>query len=265
MTRLIENDIELLAVQRLKSLGFQYIYAPDIAPDGESPERSSYEEPLLINRLFSAIQKINPSIPYEAQQEALKEIQRINSPDLIANNEAFHRMITEGIKVIYQKNGHQRGDLVWLIDFESPENNEFVVANQFTLVENNQAKRPDVILFINGLPLVAMELKNAASENATIKTAYKQFQTYKEVIPGLFTYNGFMIISDGLEAKAGTISAGFTRFMSWKTADGKIEASHLTGQLETLINGMLNKKTLLDLIRHFIVFEKSKKKTLRQV
>lgn len=259
MTRLIENDIELLAIQRLENLGYNYIYAPDIAPDGEKPERTSYEEPLLINRLFSAIQKINPSVPYEAQQEALKEIQRINSPELLTNNEIFHRMLTEGIKVTYQKDGNPRGDLVWLIDFNNPDNNEFVVANQFTIIENNQVKKPDVILFINGIPLVVMELKNAASENASIKSAFKQFQTYKETIPSLFTYNGFMVISDGLEAKAGSISAGFTRFMAWKTADGEVEASYLTGQLETLINGMLDKRTLLDLIRHFIVFEKSKK------
>ncbi len=139
------------------------------------------------------------------------------------------------------------------------ENNEFVVANQFTVIEDGNTKRPDVILFVNGIPLVVIELKNPADENATIKSAYKQLQTYKSIIPSLFNYNGFMIISDGLEAKAGSLSAGITRFMSWKSADGKEEASHLVSQLETLINGMLNKETLLDLIRHFVVFEKSKK------
>ncbi len=168
-------------------------------------------------------------------------------------------MLTEGVKVSYQKDGNQRGDLVWLIDFENWENNEFVVANQFTVIEDGNTKRPDVILFVNGIPLVVIELKNPADENATIKSAYKQLQTYKTIIPSLFTYNGFMIISDGLEAKAGSLSAGMTRFMSWKSADGKEEASHLVSQLETLINGMLNKETLLDLIRHFVVFEKSKK------
>jgi type I restriction enzyme, R subunit len=259
MTKITESNIELLAIQRFEALGFQYIYAPDIAPDADNPERHSYAELLLFNRLQSAIHKINPAIPQEARQEAVKEIQRINSPDLIANNETFHRMLTEGIKVNYQKDGNTRGDLVWLIDYAHPERNEFVVANQFTITENNQSKRPDIILFINGLPLVVIELKNAASENATIKSAFNQFETYKKAIPGLFTYNGFVVISDGLEAKAGSLSAGLTRFMAWKTADGKTEASPLTGQLETLISGMLNKKTLIDLIRHFIVFEKSKK------
>lgn len=259
MTRLTEHKIENFAINLLERLGYQYVYAPDIAPDTEQAERSSYEEVLLLGRLKEAISRINPRIPHDNQEEALKEIQRINSPELLTNNEAFHRMLTEGINVSYQKDGNQRGDLVWLIDFENWENNEFVAANQFTVIEDGNTKRPDVILFVNGIPLVVMELKNAADENATIKSAYKQLQTYKTIIPNLFTYNGFMIITDGLEAKAGSLSAGISRFMSWKSADGKEEASHLVSQLETLINGMLNKETLLDLIRHFVVFEKSKK------
>ena len=259
MTRITENTIEEFAIELLERLGYQYIYAPDIAHDGERPERNSYEDVLLSERLQNAIRRINPKVPIDSQEEALKEIQRINSPELLANNEAFHRMLTEGINVSYQKDGHQRGDLVWLIDFEHPENNEFIVANQFTVIENGNNKRPDVILFVNGIPLVVIELKNPADENATVKSAFKQLQTYKKIIPSLFTYNGLMIISDGLEAKAGSLSAGLTRFMAWKSADGKEEASNLVSQLETLINGMLNKETLLDLIRHFVVFEKSKK------
>ncbi|MEQ1767760.1 MAG: type I restriction endonuclease, partial [Methylotenera sp.] len=202
---------------------------------------------------------INPTLPAAALDEAVKVVQRISSPELLANNEAFHRLLTEGVNVSYQKDGNTRGDLVWLIDFANPDNNEFVVANQFTIIENNQNKRPDIILFVNGLPLVVIELKNAADENTTLTSAYRQLETYKQTIPSLFTYNGFVVISDGLEAKAGSISAGLSRFMAWKSADGKGEASHLISQLETLINGMLNKATLLDLIRHFIVFEKSSK------
>ena len=259
MTRISENTIEEFAVELLEGLGYHYIYAPEIAHDGDRPERISYEEVLLTGRLQDAIRRINPTIPIDSQEEALKEVQRINSPELIANNEAFHRLLTEGIKVTFQKDGEERGDLVWLVDFDNPENNEFVVANQFTVVENGNNKRPDVILFVNGIPLVVIELKNPADENATIKSAYKQLQTYKSVIPTLFTYNGFMIVSDGLEAKAGSLSAGFTRFMSWKSEDGKAEASNLVSQLEVLIKGMLNKETLLDLIKSFIVFEKSKK------
>ena len=177
----------------------------------------------------------------------------------MANNEAFHRLLTEGIPVSKRVDGDDRGDRVWLVDLKNPYNNDFVVANQFTVVENNNNKRPDVILFVNGIPLVVIELKNAADENATIYSAFKQIETYKTIIPTLFTFNGFVVISDGLEAKAGSISAGFSRFMAWKSADGKAEASHLVSQLETLILGMLNKETLIDLIRHFIVFEKSKR------
>ena len=262
MTKITESDIEKFAIELLERLGYQSIYAPDIAPDGNRPERDSYAEILLIKRLQHAIRSINPEIPDDSQQQALTEIQRINSLELLTNNETFHRMLTEGINVSYQQDGHQRGDLVGLIDFKNPENNEFIVANQFTVIENGNNKRPDIILFVNGIPLVVIELKNPADEKATVKSAYKQLQTYKETIPSLFTYNGLMIISDGLEAKAGSLSAGLTRFMTWKSADGKEEASNLVSQLETLINGMLNKKTLLDLIRHFVVFEKSKKEDI---
>ncbi len=257
--KVTESEIEKFAIELLEKQGYQYIYGPSIAPDSETTERQSFEDVLLIERLQTAVGRINPSIPADIREDAIKQIQRLNSPELIANNEAFHRMLTEGINVSYRKDGNSRGDLVWLIDFKNPDNNEFLVANQFTVIENNVNKRPDVILFINGLPLVVIELKNPADENATINSAFQQLQTYKQAIPSLFNYNGFMIISDGLEARAGSISAGLSRFMAWKTADGKVEASPLIGQLETLIKGMLNKKTLLDLIRHFIVFEKSKK------
>jgi type I restriction enzyme R subunit len=259
MTKITENAIEAFCIERLEKQGYEYIYAPDIAPDSDNPQRSSFDEVLLSARLADAVARINPTIPHDAQIEAIKEVSRIRSPEQLTNNETFHRMLTEGVKVSYQQDGNQRGDLVWLVDFVNSENNDFVVANQLTVTENGMNKRPDVVLFVNGLPLVVIELKNAADENATIKTAFKQLQTYKQAIPSLFTYNGLLVISDGLEAKAGSLSARLSRFMNWKTADGKIEASHLVSQLETLIKGMLNKETLLDLIRHFIVFEKSKR------
>ena len=257
--RLTESAIEDFAIKLFERLGYSYVYAPDIAPDGEQPERSHYGEVLLTGRLEAALKRINPKLSSAMLQDALKEVQRIHSPDLLANNEAFHRLLTEGVKVSRQQDGNQRGDLAWLIDFAKPENNEFVVANQFTVIENHQNKRPDLVLFVNGIPLLVIELKNAIDENATIKTAYQQLETYKQAISSLFTSNALLVISDGLEAKGGSLSAGLSRFMSWKSADGKAEASHLVSQLETLILGMLNKTTLLDLLRHFIVFEKSKK------
>ena len=259
MSRITESAIENFAIGLLERQGYRYIYGPDIAPDSDMPQRASFETVLLIESLRTAVARINPNIPPETREDAIRQVLRIGTPDLLANNEAFHRMLTEGITVSYQKNGNSRGDLVWLIDWHRPDNNDFVVLNQFTIIENHQNKRPDIILLVNGLPLVVIELKNPADENATLQMAFKQIQTYKQTIPSLFTYNSFVIISDGLEAKAGTISAGFSRFMAWKSADGKLEASRLVGQLEILIVDMLGQKTLLDLIRHFVVFEKSKK------
>ena len=257
--KLTESAIEEFAIHLFERQGYNSLYGPDIAPDGTSPERRHYDEVLLTGRLEEALRRINPRHSPSVLQTALKEVQRIHSPDLLANNEAFHRLLTEGVGVSYQQNGNERGDLVRLIDFDTPENNEFVVANQFTVIENHQNKRPDLVLFVNGIPLVVLELKNAADENATIKSAFRQIETYKQAVPALFTSNAIIVISDGLEARAGSLSAGFSRFMAWKSADGKAEASHLVSQLETLITGMLNKATLLDLVRHFIVFEKSKR------
>ena len=260
MSKITENEIEEFAIELLESQGFQYLYGPHIAADGETPMRSGFDDVLLAEKLRSAIDRLNPSVPASAREDALKQVLRVHSPEMLDGNEAFHKMLTEGVKVGYQKDGRERGDLAWLVDFDNPDNNEFHVVNQFTVIENESNKRPDVILFVNGLPLVVIELKNAGDENATVHSAYKQIQTYKSTIPSLFTYNSVLVISDGLEAKAGSLTAGMSRFMAWKSADGQNEASKLIGQLETLINGMLNKKTLLDLIQNFILFEKTKKK-----
>jgi type I restriction enzyme R subunit len=257
--RITESSVEEFAIELLEGLGYEYMAGPDTAPDGEKAERKSLEDVLLLDRLRKAVDAINPTIPPEAREDAIKQIQRLNFPELIANNEAFHRMLTEGIKVTYQKDDVQRGDLVWLVDFKHPEDNEFLVVNQFTVVQNNINKRPDLILFVNGIPLVVIELKNPADEQATVHSAFRQVQTYKEMIPNLFYYNGFIVISDGLEAKAGSISYDYTHFMAWKSIDGKKDESYLISQLETLIKGMLNRKTLLDIIRHFIVFDKSRR------
>lgn len=260
MIKINESEIETFAIKLLQRLGYEHLYAPDSGPGTDAPERSRYDEVVLARRLNAAVRRINPALPDSAVQEAIRKVAQVQSPDLLACNEAFHRMLTEGVSVSYQKDGAVRGDRVWLVDFTHPDRNEFVVANQLTVTENNQEKRPDVVLFINGLPLVVIELKNPADENATVDSAFRQIQTYKDAIPSLFAYNTFCVIADGLEARAGSISASKSRFTAWKSADGKTEASHLVGQLEVLINGMLNKETLLDLVRHFIVFEKTSKK-----
>ena len=254
-----ELEIEKLAINLLEKQGYKHIYAPHIAPDSDNPLRNGFDDVLLEQKLKSAIDRINPDTSPEAREDAIRQVRRIHSPELIVGNEEFYIMLTEGVNITTRKNGEDRGDYIKLVDFNNPENNEFNVVNQFTVIENNQNKRPDIILFVNGIPLVVIELKNATNEYATIASAYNQLQTYKQTIPSLFTYNGILVISDGLEAKAGSLSSGLTRFMTWKSADGKTWASHLVSQLEILISGMLNKATLLDLIRNFIVFEKSKK------
>ena len=263
MTKHLESDIEQMLIDQLKSKGYQYLYGPDIAPDGETPMRASFDEVVLRDKLEAAVRKLNPSLPYSVQDEAVKTVLRISSPDVLANNEEFHRLLTEGVPVSVHKDGVERGARVWLIDFNDPWNNEFTVVNQFTIIENGHNRRPDVLLFVNGLPLVIFELKNAADENATIQSAFRQIETYKQQIPSLFTYNALVVISDGLEARAGSLSAGFSRFAAWKSDDGENLASHLVSELEVLVNGMMRKDTLLDLVQSFTVFEKQKQEDLK--
>jgi len=261
-----ENIIEQSAIELLESLGWWYVHGLSIAPGGELEERESFEQVILVNRLRTAVAKLNPHIPPDAQEAAIQKVLRIYSPHLLHNNETFHTQLVEKVKIPYQKDGYERSHEVALIDFENPANNQFLAVNQYTIVENNPAfggtghhKRPDVLLFVNGIPLVVMELKNATDENANLRSAFNQLQTYKATIPSLFTYNAICIISDGLECKAGSVSADFSRFMTWKTSDGIKEDSRFKPQLQTLIKGMLNPTTLLDLVRNFNVFEKTKR------
>ena len=261
-TSISENDIELYTLEDLQELGYDYIHGGIIAPEGTASERQAFSDVILEERLRQAIQKLNPDVPTNAREQALREVLRIKSPDLLADNEAFHKLLIEGVNVQYQTKGQEKSDLVWLVDFENWANNQFLAVNQYTIIENNgrvHNKRPDILLFINGIPMVDIELKNAVGELTSIKKAYQQIQTYKATIPSLFTYNALCIISDGFECKVGTISAGESRYMTWKTSDGKTEASRFTPELDTLVKGMLKPATLIDIIRNFIVFEKAKK------
>ena len=247
-----------MTIELLEARGWKHLFGPDIAPDGATPMRTSLEEVVLREKLTTAARRLNPVLPEALADEAIKTVMRIDSPDLLANNEAFHELLTRGVIVSIYEQGEERGRQVRLVDFDDPWNNDFTVVNQYTVVENGHNYRPDVVLFVNGLPLVVMELKNAADEDATIQGAFRQIETYKSQIPSLFTYNEILVISDGLEARAGTLSSGFSRFTAWKSADGETIASHLVGELEVLLKGMLNPETLLDLVRSFIVFEKDK-------
>jgi len=263
---LYESEIEEFALELLRDEnGYTVLYGPDLL-EGSHPERA-YNEVILKTRLRAAIDRLNPHIPAEAREEAFKKALRTQSLTLIDNNEAFHCLLTEGVDVKFGiGGGKSRTDKVWLVDFDHPENNEFLAVNQFTVVENNTNKRPDIVLFINGLPLIVIELKNPADEKADVQAAFHQLQTYQQVIPSLFTYNAFEIISDGWFAKAGTISSDYSRFMEWKSEDGvRVVDSKHEPELEPLIKGLLNKQTLLDMIRHFIVFENTKEKTMKKV
>jgi len=254
MPPIFESDIEQLVIELLQNQGFSYL-----SPEQQEAERSNLGEVVLKERLKNAIDMLNPSIPDEAKEQALRQVLNLPSQNLIDNNEALHRMLTEGIEVEFMVDGNIRGDKVWLIDWQDILNNEFLASNQFTVIENNINKRPDVVLFVNGLPLVVIELKNPADENATVAKAFTQLQNYKNAIPSLFYYNGFLVASDGLDAKTGTISSDFGRFAAWKSIDGIREDSPTVPQIETLVKGMLKKDILLDLIKQFIVFEKTKK------
>ncbi|MEM4258760.1 MAG: type I restriction endonuclease subunit R [Candidatus Thermoplasmatota archaeon] len=258
MTKFVsEDDVEKLCLEHFKTMGYTILYGPNIAPDGATPERKTYTDVVLLERLKKAVDKINPHIPIEARDEAIKKLLRTEKTTLLENNRAFHHYLVNGIDIEYRKDNRIKGDKVYLFDYKHPEHNDYLAVNQFTIIENNHNRRPDIILFINGLPLVVIELKNPADQEATVFAAYNQLQTYKEQIPSLFKYNEILVISDGLEALAGTITSNKTRFMKWKTIDGTDPPQHLI-ELEILLKGMFTKNVLLDLLRHFIVFEDEK-------
>lgn len=265
MAALISEDhIEQVVIQEFIELGYQYINGTDISPDGSMPERE-YNEVVLKNRLQDAIAKLNPTIPFEAQEEALRKVLRSDSPNLFQNNYTFHKYLTEGVEIEYRKADRIAGDKVWLVDYANPSNNEFLVVNQFTVIEGNTNKRPDVILFVNGLPLVVIELKNATDENATIQSAFNQLQTYKQAIPSLFQYNAMLIASDGWDALYGSLTAPKQFFVPWKSIDGQLVADETIPQMEVMAKGMLNKEVLPDLIRHFTIFHQNKEQITKIV
>jgi type I restriction enzyme R subunit len=264
MAVISEDHIEQVVIEEFIELGYEYINGVEISPEGLYKERE-YNEVVLKNRLQEAIAKINSKVPYEAQEEALRKVLRSDSPELFQNNYQFHKYLTEGIDVEYRKGDRIAGDKVWIIDYENPNNNEFLVVNQFTVIEGNTNKRPDLILFINGLPLVVIELKNAVDENADVHAAFNQLQTYKHAIPSLFQYNALLIASDGWDALYGSLTSPKQFFVPWKSIDGKLVADENIPQMEVMAKGMLNKSVLLDLIRHFTIFHQNKEKITKIV
>ena len=188
-----ESDIELMAIEQLEGMGYTYVYGPEIESKGSNPLRS-YKQVILETKVLEALHRLNPHLNEDKCLEALKQVTNLHSPDMLSNNQAFHRLLTEGINIEVSKDGNTQGEYAWLIDFNEPTNNEFLVINQVTIKEDRWTRRPDLILYVNGLPLVVIELKNA-----TVEGAYMQIQTYQSRIPSLFTYNAFNVISNGLE------------------------------------------------------------------
>ena len=259
-----ESHLEEATLEWFEELNYEIIFGPDIGPEGEYPEREDYGDVVLVERLKEALTRINPKFLDDVVENALRQIMVPQSPSFIMNNKVFQKMITDGIDVsVKQLDGSYRTEKVHAFDFENPLNNEFMVANQFTIVEHGTEKRPDVVVFVNGIPLVVIELKSASDENVDITDAYNQLQTYKMTIPSLFTYNSFMVISDGINARAGTLTSNEDRFMAWRTIDGETIASISIPQLQILIKGMFRRDCFLDIIKHFVLFQSDGTETIK--
>ncbi|WP_407161254.1 type I restriction endonuclease subunit R [Aeromonas caviae] len=251
-----EDQLEQEVLGWLAEVGYRVVCGYDVAPDSDNPWRELFQQVLLRERLREAIARLNPSVPLVAREDALTQVVNLDTPALLSANRAFHRLLVNGVPVQYQRDGETVGDFVRLVDFEQPTANEWLAINQFSIKGPKHTRRPDIILFINGLPLVVLELKNPADVHADIWKAFDQLQTYKEQIPDLFQYNEIMIASDGSEARMGSLSADAERFMQWRTVDGvNLDPYGEFGELETMVRGILTPAMLLDYLRFFVLFE----------
>lgn len=259
MALITEDHVELQSIEWFKDLGYDYACGYDIAPDGETPERTDYRSVTLKDRLLASLKRLNPEIPRSAIDAAFAQLSNPNIPALMSCNRQVHSWITKGVKVSYHEGNQEVGKQLKVIDFENPENNDWLVVNQFTIHGAKQNRRPDVLVFINGLPLAVIELKNVADAKADIWAAYNQLQTYKTDIPDLFNYNTCLVISDGVYARLGSLSANEERFMRWRTIDGvDVDPLGQHRELETLIKGLFSKQVFLNYLRYFCIFEDDK-------
>jgi len=251
-----ESAIEEATLSWFEELGYKTLYGPDIEPEKPDAERAEFTEVVLRTRLRDALARLNPDVPVDALDEAIRKITIPETPSLTVNNRTFHRMLVDGVTVEYrQADGRIAGEPVRIVDFDNPDNNDWLAVNQFTVLEGQITRRPDVVIFVNGLPLAVIELKNPADENATIWTAFNQLQTYKSQISSLFTFNEALVVSDGLQARVGTLTANKEWFMPWRTVDGDDVAPPQVPQLDVLIHGVFEKRRFLDILRYFIVIE----------
>lgn len=252
-----EDLVEQAALAILQAQGLPYLGAEIISPDGSAPERASYGEVLLLGRLEAAVARLNPAIPEDARRDALRQITGVETQSLTEENRRIHKLLVNGVDVEFKADdGSIRGDKVWLVDFDDPDANDWLVTNQFTVIEGKYKRRPDVVMFLNGLPVAVVELKNAASEAATIEHAFAQLQTYKKQIPSLFRTNAVLISSDGLLARIGSLTANEERFMPWRSVTGAADDFTPEGpqEMATLLSGVFDKARFLELLRDFTVF-----------
>ena len=250
-----ESHVEDAALEWLAELSYAVLHGPHISPDGPSPERISYDQVLLTPRLHEALKRLNPHLPAEMLEEVMRKVQQTETPLLIEENRRLHRYLIEGVPVeVAREDGSIGGDVARLIDFDDVDANDWLAVNQYTVVEHSHNRRPDVVLFVNGLPLAVIELKNPGDENATLEGAFNQLQTYKDQIPSLFRTNAALVTSDGLHARLGSLTANLERFMPWRAVDGSAVAPKGVPELETLIEGVFEKTRFLTLIRDFTVF-----------
>jgi type I restriction enzyme R subunit len=253
-----ESVVEEAALDWLHEIGYTILHGPEIGYGEPAAERidPGFRDVILELRLRMALQRLNPTLPIEAIEDAYRRLLRADEPSLETRNHALHQRLVEGVTVEYTRaDGSIGGALVHVIDFEHPENNDWVAVNQFTIVEGRSNRRPDVLILLNGLPIGVVELKNPADENATLDSAFHQLQTYKAQIPSLFTFNELLVISDGVEARTGSLTANRERFMPWRTIEGEDLAPATIPQLQVMIQGLFDKRRLLDFIRYFVVFE----------
>jgi type I restriction enzyme R subunit len=256
MSYLNESIVEEAALSWFAELGYTVAHGPHLAPGEATAERDSFGDVVLVGRLRDAIGLLNPTIPADAREEALRKVLRVGTPALVQTNRSFHALLRDGVPVEYKRaDGSIAGDHVRLVDFDHPANNDWLVVNQFTVIEGQHNRRPDIVVFVNGLPLAVIELKNAADEDATIWTAYNQLQTYKQQVGSLFHYNEALIVSDGTNARIGSLTANQEWFKVWRTVDGETEAPRTAPELNVLLRGVFDKRRFLDLLEHFIVFE----------
>jgi type I restriction enzyme R subunit len=255
MSKINEDTVEQAALQWFQDLGYQYLNGPVIAPDGSAPERGGFSDVLLTGRLRRALARINPHVSTDALDEVVRRLQRPTSLDIEENNRTFHRWLSRGMQIEVRKDGHTRGELVWLLDFVHPDRNDWLVVNQLKVIEGRHHHRPDVVVYVNGLPLAVIELKNPRDTKATLDTAYRQLQTYKTNIPSLLATNEILVIADGMAAELGSLTAGRDRFAPWRTIDGTGPAPAHLLPLEVLIASVFEPRRFLDYVRHFILFE----------